>query len=98
MQSGQFLTIQYNFHATQNNGKIISETQSGETVTYQYDSLNHRCRAQRLEAVRGLSSAESSLNPGWGQAFSYDGFGNLTNVSVTKGKRTGVSRCARARR
>ena len=53
---------------SQNNGKIISESDpvSGETVTYTYDSLNR------------LASATSSDNPGWGQSFGYDGFGNLT--------------------
>ncbi|MEI9812731.1 MAG: hypothetical protein WDO18_08685 [Acidobacteriota bacterium] len=54
---------------------MVSETDvvSGETVTYSYDNLNR------------LASAVSSVNPGWGQSFGYDGFGNLTNVSVTKG-------------
>jgi YD repeat-containing protein len=46
---------------------------SGETVTYAYDSLNR------------LASATSSLNPGWGQSYAYDGFGNLTTQTVTKG-------------
>jgi RHS repeat-associated protein len=75
LQSGSSVNVQYGFHATQNNGKILTETDviSGETVTYAYDSLNR------------LASATSSVNPGWGQGFTYDGFGNLTNVSVTKG-------------
>src|SRR5579863_3529993 len=28
---------------------------------------------------------QSSFNPSWGQSFTYDGFGNLTNVNVTQG-------------
>ena len=74
LQSGS-LNVQYAYSATQNNGKITSETDvvSGEQVTYTYDSLNR------------LASATSSVNPGWGQSYTYDGFGNLTNQTVTKG-------------
>jgi len=59
--------ISYTFpSATTNNGKINSQTDniSGETVTYQYDSLN------RLSAANGS---------GWNQNFGYDGFGNLVS-------------------
>ena len=46
--------IQYNYPATQNNGKITSQNDllSGEQVSYAYDSLNH------------LASASGS---GWGR-------------------------------
>jgi hypothetical protein len=54
----------YNYPTATNNGKITSQVISGEAVQYQYDSLNR------------LASAAGS---GWGQVFSYDGFGNLTN-------------------
>ncbi len=63
--------ISYTFpSATTNNGKISSQTDniSGETVTYQYDSLNR------------LSSANGS---GWNQNFGYDGYGNLVSKSGT---------------
>jgi len=40
-------------------------------VTYGYDSLNR------------LASASSSA--GWGETFTYDGFGNLTDKTVTSG-------------
>jgi len=43
---------------------------SGEQITYTYDSLN------RLASATG---------PGWGQSYAYDGFGNLTNQTVTSG-------------
>ena len=68
LQSGS-LNIQYDYSATQNNGKITSETDvvSGEQIAYTYDSLNR------------LASATSSVNPGWGQSYAYDGFGNLTD-------------------
>src|ERR1700685_3309524 len=68
------LAIAYNYPSTGNNGKISSQTDtvSGETVTYAYDALNR------------LASATSSTSS-WGQAFTYDGFGNLTGTSVTAG-------------
>jgi RHS repeat-associated protein len=62
---GQNLNITYTFPSG-NGGKITSQTDnlSGETITYQYDSLN------RL--IQGSAST-------WSQTYSYDGFGNLTN-------------------
>ena len=80
LQSGG-LNIQYAYSATQNNGKITSETDvvSGEQVAYTYDSLNR------------LASAASSVNPGWGQSYAYDGFGNLTTQTVTKGTAPSLS-------
>jgi RHS repeat-associated protein len=62
--------ITYTFPSGTNNGKISSQTDSisGETVTYQYDSLNRLIQAQ---------------GSGWGQTYTYDGFGNLTNRAGT---------------
>ena len=67
--------IEYNFHATQNNGRITSRKNvvSGEEVVYSYDALNRLIKA----AVAGSG--------GWGQAFTYDGFGNLREQDATKG-------------
>jgi RHS repeat-associated protein len=70
--------LQYTYSATQNNGKILSQTDtvSGEQVTYTYDALNR------------LASAVTTDNPNvtqWGQSYNYDGFGNLTNQNVIKG-------------
>jgi hypothetical protein len=66
--------LTYNFSSTQNNGQILSQADavSGETVEYAYDSLN-----------RLLSAA--TTGPQWGLSFTYDGFGNRTNQTVTKG-------------
>src|SRR5260370_31805168 len=52
--------------AGQNAGKIASQTDSisGETVTYAYDSL------KRLTLSNGS---------GWTQTYGYDGFGNLAS-------------------
>jgi RHS repeat-associated protein len=66
------MDMQYNYTPGQNNGRITSTTDGilGETVTYSYDPLNR------------LVNASSQ---GWGQAFSYDGFGNLTDKTPTAG-------------
>ena len=45
---------------------------SGEEVVYQYDELNRLIRAE-------------TTGPAWGLNFSYDGFGNRTAQTVTKG-------------
>ncbi len=44
----------------------------GEEVNYTYDSLNRLSRAE-------------TTGPRWGNAYTYDGFGNLTQKTVTKG-------------
>jgi YD repeat-containing protein len=64
----------YNYSATQNNGKITGQTDhvSREQVVYAYDALNR------------LASA-GATNNSWGQSYSYDGFGNLTDQTVTAG-------------
>jgi len=66
--------ITYAYSATQNNGKITSQTDniSGEQVQYTYDALNR------------LASALATSNS-WGQSYNYDGFGNLTDQNVTAG-------------
>ena len=64
---------EYVYSGTQNNGRITQSMNhlNNETITYGYDSLNR------------LISASSSL--GWGLSFTYDGFGNLTDKTVTAG-------------
>jgi RHS repeat-associated protein len=64
------LDISYNFVSGADNGKIGSQTDniSGETVTYQYDSLKR------------LISASGS---GWSETYGYDAFGNLTSKTPT---------------
>jgi YD repeat-containing protein len=94
--SGGTLNIDYRYSPNQNNGQITQQKDwiSGEEVTYTYDTL------QRLI---GAVTTDSS----WGQAFTYDGFGNRTSASVTKGSaymklgydpaRTGISLVATMR-
>jgi len=72
------LDIQYAYSATQNNGKLTSQTDviSGEQVLYTYDALNR------------LATAQTAPNPSvtqWGQSYNYDGFGNLTDQNVILG-------------
>jgi RHS repeat-associated protein len=68
--------MQYIYTAGQNNGRIAESIDgiSGEDVLYTYDSL------QRLVLAQTTSSG-----PQWGDAYTYDGFGNLTAKTPTKG-------------
>jgi RHS repeat-associated protein len=63
--------LQFTFAAGQDNGQISQyrDTASGQTITYQYDSL------KRL--ISASAAAGTGVAP-WGQTFQYDGFGNLT--------------------
>ena len=66
------MNMQYNYSPTLNNGRITSSNDyvTGENVTYTYDALN------RL--------AGASAGSMWGEAYTYDGFGNLTGKTVTQ--------------
>jgi RHS repeat-associated protein len=66
--------LEYRFSPTQNNAQItqFKDWMTGEEVTYAYDSL-----------IRLISA--STTGPEWGQSYGYDGFGNRTSVTVTKG-------------
>src|SRR5207248_304062 len=68
------MDMQYIFSPTQNNGRITQSIDgiTGEQVSYTYDSLNRLIRAETADNL-------------WGNAYTYDGFGNLTAKSVTKG-------------
>ena len=68
--------MQYIYPTGQNNGRISESIDgiSGENVLYTYDSL------QRL-----ILAQTSNNGPQWGDAYSYDGFGNLTAKTPTKG-------------
>ena len=68
------LDVEYRYPAGTNNGRITSQKEnvSGEEVSYQYDELN------RLIAA-------TTTGPQWGLSFGYDGFGNRTTQTVTKG-------------
>jgi RHS repeat-associated protein len=70
--------LAYAYPTGTNNGKISSmyNAISGETVTYTYDSLNR------------LATAAGS---GWGEAYTFDGFGNLNAKTVTSGSGPSLS-------
>ena len=69
-----YVSLTYAYTAGQDNGKIASTTNgiTGEVVQYTYDSLNRLIQAQ-------------ATSNSWGQAFVYDGFGNLYQKNVTAG-------------
>ena len=68
------MDMQYVYSATQNNGRITQsiDTVTGEQVSYQYDQLNRLMRAETADNA-------------WGELYTYDGFGNLTAKTPTKG-------------
>ena len=65
----------YNYSATQNNGRIVSSSDAvtGETVSYTYDALNR------------LIAAANTTGQTWNESYSYDGFGNMTGKTSTRG-------------
>ena len=72
--SGMVIDIEYRYTAGQNNGRIAQSKDwvSGEEVSYRYDSLNRLIGAM-------------TTGPQWGNSYTYDGWGNLTAKTVTKG-------------
>ena len=72
MTAPYLMNMQYNYSPTLNNGRITSSNDyvTGENVSYTYDPLN------RL--------AGASAGSMWGEAYTYDGFGNLTGKTVTQ--------------
>jgi len=62
------MSMTYNYSSNQNNGQITSSVDAitGETITYQYDAL------KRLLSASGKN---------WGETYTYDGYGNLTQMS-----------------
>jgi YD repeat-containing protein len=75
LASTGILDMEYSYSTTgQNNGQISKSNDriTGEEVSYAYDSLN-----RLISAV--------TTGPEWGLSFSYDGFGNKTAQTVTKG-------------
>jgi YD repeat-containing protein len=82
----QLVNMTYNFSATQNNGRIVSSSDAvtGENVSYTYDALN-----------RLIAAATTNWGgPVWGNSYSYDGFGNLTGKTVTRGTNRDSLICA----
>ncbi len=70
--------MQYTYPTGTNNGKVSSvyNVVSGDTVQYTYDSLN------RMATAAGT---------GWGESYTFDGFGNLTAKTVTSGSGPSLS-------
>ncbi|MGH9631655.1 MAG: RHS repeat domain-containing protein, partial [Bryobacteraceae bacterium] len=68
------LDLEYRYSPTNNNGRILQMKNwiSGEEVNYHYDAL------QRLISAY-------TTGPEWGLNFSYDGYGNRTSQTMSKG-------------
>jgi RHS repeat-associated protein len=81
--TGDGIDFQYTYPQP-NAGKVsqMQDVLSGEQVTYTYDNLG------RL--IAAITSDNPNL-PQWGNAYTYDGFGNLTAKSVTKGSAPNLS-------
>ncbi len=75
LTSGSNVHYRYGYASGQDNGQIATQTDviSGEVISYQYDSLRRLISA----------SATGDSSGSWSQAFTYDGFGNLTQKSST---------------
>ena len=76
------VNLQYKFAAFPNNDGRLTQMEdavSGEETNYMYDSLGRLTDAHTTGAQ-------------WGQTFSYDGFGNLTAETATKGPAPSVTR------
>ena len=75
--------LQYGYSATQNNGQItqMTDTLSGETTVYQYDSLKRLTSAAATPALGSSAAA-------WTEQFGYDGFGNLTSKNLNIAERS----------
>ena len=71
------MDMQYVYTAGANNGRIAKSIDgvTGETVDYTYDVWNRLTKAE-TEGTTGVQ---------WGQAYAYDGYGNLTDKTATKG-------------
>ncbi len=71
---GANMDIQYVYNTGHNNGRVTQTIDNilGETVNYSYDYLH------RLTGATATNSV-------WGEAYSYDGFGNLTAKTPTVG-------------
>ncbi len=72
--TGGGVDIQYVYNTGHNNGRVAQTIDNtlGETVNYSYDYL-HRL------------TAATATNGTWGEAYAYDGFGNLTGKTPTQG-------------
>ena len=72
--TGGSVDMQYVYNTGHNNGRVAQTIDNtlGETVNYSYDYL-HRL------------TAATATNGTWGEAYTYDGFGNLTGKTPTQG-------------
>ena len=74
INSSTLVDVEYRYAAT-NDGRLWQRKNwvSGEEVTYQYDQL-------------GRLSTAATTDTAWGLSWTFDGFGNRLQQSVTKGE------------
>jgi RHS repeat-associated protein len=83
------MNLTYTYNTGHNNGQvaIANDVLSGEQITYTYDLLNRLIQAQTTQNHTQFPNA-----PWWGQAYTYDGFGNLlSKTPVGPGNSTVMS-------
>ena len=80
------LDLKYNFgYGTNDNGNVLNLTNdkdSNRSVAYAYDALNRIASATTPNA--DCSTMPSGITKNWGETFTVDAWGNLTNRSATK--------------
>jgi RHS repeat-associated protein len=79
-QTSPGVDLEYIFPSTDNDGRLWKKKDwlSGEEVTYQYDEI-------------GRLTAAATTGPAWGLSWTYDGFGNRSAQTVTKGSAPAMS-------
>ncbi len=87
------LDLKYNFgFGTNDNGNVLNLTNdkdSNRSVAYTYDALNRIASA--LTPNADCSSLPSGITKNWGETFTIDPWGNLTNRTATKCSVDGLS-------
>ncbi len=89
LSSGSYVNMQYVYPAGANNGKVClqSDLISHEQSQYGYDMQN-RLSSATAWTISGQPSGSCTFASGsltWGQSYTYDGYGSLTDKNVTAG-------------
>ena len=86
--SANLLDLKYSFgFGINNNGNVLGVTNnkdSNRSVSYGYDALNRIASSATPNADCSAIPTNPSLTKNWGESFTIDPWGNLTNRTVTK--------------
>ena len=84
--AANLMDLKYNFGSgTNDNGNVLAVTNdmdSNRSVTYSYDTLNRIASA--TTANTDCTVLSTGITKNWGESFTIDAWGNLTNRTVTK--------------